>query len=291
MIFYKDSGQCELEGTCGGCGCFGGTGVEEQLGVVSADLSGEVTVFVTTVGDEANFRECISHLRAQTVRFRLDVIEGVAPLSAAFQQMHVKCATPYYVQVDEDMMLAPDAVRKLHARISAAPPDIALVAYPLWDCEVHHAIYGLKIYRHQVVRQFPYRDVFSCEREQLHRLEAAGYQGDFIPLGGRETCLGEHGKHYTPEKIFKRWRRLMQKRRRFGHQAARGVPDFGFLVARYRETGDPLHLFAMLGAAAGLTGDLMPERESDYRERDSDFDRLSTQMERMQSFAASNGRG
>jgi len=33
----------------------------------------------------------------------------------AFQAMLDTCDTPYYVQVDEDMLLHPDAVRRLHA--------------------------------------------------------------------------------------------------------------------------------------------------------------------------------
>ena len=46
------------------------------------DLSSEVTVFVSTVG-AASFPDCMTHLAAQDCRFGLEVIEGLAPMSAA----------------------------------------------------------------------------------------------------------------------------------------------------------------------------------------------------------------
>ena len=74
------------------------------------DLSNQVTAFVLTVGSEENFRECMAQLERQSVRFAVDVIDHVAPLSAALQEMIHRCRTRYYVEVDEDMMLAPDAI-------------------------------------------------------------------------------------------------------------------------------------------------------------------------------------
>jgi hypothetical protein len=60
----------------------------------SIDLTTDVTVFVTTVG-VPSFPDCIER---QDCRFRLRVIERVAPMSAAFQAMLDQCDTPYYVR-------------------------------------------------------------------------------------------------------------------------------------------------------------------------------------------------
>src|SRR6516165_8570913 len=127
----------------------------------------DTTIFVTTIGDKANFDDCIRHLRAQSVVAPIEIIDRVAPLSAAFQEMHLRCSTEFYVQVDEDMILFPDAIETLRKSMESAPKNMALVCAPLWDCDAQCLIYGVKIYRWPIVKQFPYRNNASCEIEQL----------------------------------------------------------------------------------------------------------------------------
>lgn len=223
------------------------------------------TIFVTTVGDEVNFRDCLEHLGGQTARRRLEIIDHVAPMSAAFQQMLDRCTTPLYVQVDEDMMLVPDAVATLERLIGEQPDEVAMVCAPLWDCDTERAIYGVKIYRHAIVRQFPYRDVTGCEVEQIARMAAAGFTAHCLPLGDRSSCFGEHGKHYTPRTIFRRWQRVFQTHRRLGTmQWIEPWPQK--LLDRYLESRDIVHLYALLGAVAGITGEPFPDRASDWRQ-------------------------
>jgi hypothetical protein len=88
------------------------------------DLSSEVTVFVTTIG-APSYAACRELLRRQDCTFTLDLVEGITPLSVALQQMLDRCRTPYYVQVDEDMLLYPQAVRTLFERMASAPPEVA----------------------------------------------------------------------------------------------------------------------------------------------------------------------
>lgn len=79
-------------------------------------FSTDTTVFVTTIGDQANFDGCLAHLECQTLGCHVEVIDRVVPMSAAFQQMHEQCKTPFYVQLDEDMILVPEAVQQLEER-------------------------------------------------------------------------------------------------------------------------------------------------------------------------------
>ena len=74
-------------------------------------------VFVSTVG-YPTYQECLEGLAAQDSKFTLKIVDHVAPMSAALQRMQDECTTPYYVQVDEDMLLYPQAIRTLHERIS-----------------------------------------------------------------------------------------------------------------------------------------------------------------------------
>jgi hypothetical protein len=239
------------------------------------DLSNQVTAFVLTVGSEENFRECMAHLERQSVRFAVDVIDHVAPLSAALQEMIHRCRTRYYVEVDEDMMLAPDAIEKLNKLITEDWPEAAAVVAPLWDCDIGRSLYGLKIHRHEVVKRFSYRDTHSSDKDLSARLRVAGHDVVNLPLGDRESCFGEHGRHYTPRTIFLRWKRLFEKRRLDGEHRGRGIPPPSFFLERYLRDPHPLHLHSLLGVVAALTGEPPPDREIDYRDACPDFERLA----------------
>jgi hypothetical protein len=231
------------------------------------------TIFVTTVGDEENFSDCMAHLSLQTVSRPIEIIDHVAPLSAALQQMHERCRTPFYIQVDEDMMLFPEAVEKLEQRIERSAPEVALICAPLWDCDTSGPIQGLKIYRHSIVSRFRYEDCLSCETQQLSRIVAAGFVADLLPLKGRSGCFGEHGKHYTPEMIFKRWQRIFQKHMELG-QRQWIEPWPRRLLDRYIENGKTLDLYALLGAIAGIVGAPAADREKDWREANLALERV-----------------
>jgi hypothetical protein len=232
----------------------------------------DTTVFVTTIGDKANFDDCMEHLHAQNVSFPIEIIDRVAPLSAAFQEMHRRCQTEFYVQVDEDMILFPHAVQSLRKTIGRALKKNALVCAPLWDCDAECLIYGVKIYRSSIVKQFPYRNTPSCEIEQLARLQAAGYDAVLQPFE-QSYCLGEHGKHYTAETIFKRWQRCFKQHRLFGRMQWI-EPYVPKLLDRYVRTGELLHLYAFLGAVAGIVDSSLPKNEEDWRDIHEPFERL-----------------
>ena len=223
------------------------------------------TIFVITVGDGPNFRDCMDHLRSQSVQRPIALIDHVAPLSLALQEMHDRCATQFYIQVDEDMLLSPDAVERLETCMRGAAERVALVCAPLWDCDTERPIYGLKIYRHAIASRFPYENSLSCETRQVAQIESAGFACEILPLADRSGCFGEHGKHYSEQTIFKRWQRLFQKQQRVGMRDWID-PWARKLLDRYLQTRSSLHLYAFLGAVAGITGDPAADRAADYRE-------------------------
>jgi hypothetical protein len=171
------------------------------------------------------------------------------------------------------MLLAPDAVERLEKLIQNSPPSVALICVPLWDCDTEQPIHGLKVYRHGIVKQFPYEDRLSCELRQIQQITSAGYTVDIFPLTDRSGCFGEHGKHYTPQTIFKRWQRICQKHHQFGGSVW-AAPWPRKLLDRYMQTGEDLHLYAMLGAIAGIANLPVPDREVDWREPNEAFNRM-----------------
>ncbi len=247
--------------------------VRRFTGVSDSPELADTTIFVSTIGDTANFEDCLAHLAAQTVRCRIEIIDSVAPMSHAFALMHELCSTPYYVQVDEDMLLHPNAIETLHGLLVNTPPDVAFACAPLWDCDVERAILGVKIYRHEIVKQFPYRNNLSCEIEQMKRIYAAGYKTLVQSTGEGAICLGEHGKHYSPRTIFRRWQRLFHKHNQLGHLTWL-EPWPARLLERYMTTRDPVHLYAILGAIAGIGGRAESNRELDWRDANPALQRI-----------------
>jgi glycosyltransferase involved in cell wall biosynthesis len=223
------------------------------------DISSEVTVFVSTVG-AASYPECLTHLVNQDCRFRMEVIENVAPMSAAFQQMLDRCKTPFYVQVDEDMILHPFAIRRLHDWIRAAAPDVALVVGWLWDMHLGRGIQGVKAFRHAICRRYPYSDVQSCEKDQLQRMQRDGFRylrpPEEVPTQDDPATLGLHGAHYDPRSMFERYATLEQRRCRHPEKLAWFADHAVQFIDRFRADPSEINLMAVMGLLAGcLSGD------------------------------------
>lgn len=218
------------------------------------DLSGEVTVFVPTVG-AASFETCIEHIRSQDSIFKLDIIDHIAPMNAAFQQMLDRCTTPYFVQVDEDMLLAPHAIGTLLKEIKNADANVAIYCASLWDEHLDRAIAGVKIYHHEIVKRYPYADVMGCEIDQLKRMRDDNYVMIVAPVDDVDrdsACiLGAHGTLYTRRSIFERYFTLECKRRR-NPRMFKWLEEYRVrFMQRFFEDPSELNLFALMGLLAG----------------------------------------
>jgi hypothetical protein len=238
------------------------------------DLSRELTVFVLTVGS-STFEKCLAQLQSQDCMFRFELIDHVAPMSAALQQMHERCETPLFMQVDEDMILYPHAVRTLYRHMREAAPEVAQVTYQLWDPHAERVIYGLKIYRHELVKRYPYRNVQGCEWDQFSRYHADGLLDIRIPIEDEfslgEAVLGEHWCNASNFLLYERYRTLEMKWRRHDKdRLTTSVPwveeQATVFLRRFFETASLPDLYALLGA---LSGRLAPldgtPAEKDFR--------------------------
>jgi len=231
-----------------------------------------VSAFVTTIGS-TTLPACLQRLREQTVECPVYLVENVAPFSAALQRMVDSCTTELVVQVDEDMLLEPFAIERLVGLIDKAPDNTVMSIAPLWDADLEMIIYGVKIYRHALVRQVPFESHVLGDRHDRELWEAAGFQWTRAPKV-RGACIGEHGTDYTPEQIFERWRRLWQKKR-----AGKNIgwleawPDK--LLERAITTRSRRDLFAFLGTVVGASEELWPDGDTpDFRRPNAVLDRL-----------------
>lgn len=228
------------------------------------DLSNDVTVFVTTVG-APSFDACLTLLRQQDCRYTLQVIDRVAPMNAAFQRMLDLCKTPYYVQVDEDMLLYPHAVRTLHEEILGSSDAVAFVVADLHDAHLRRPIQGVKIYRHAILARYPFADVQSFEKLQVEQLRADGYRTRHI-----EQTLGLHGTHWTPQSIYERYVTLERRRRGHPRDLRWFEPYPAVFLERFLEEPSEINFFALMGVLSGaLSGQAGMVADKDYRTYDA----------------------
>lgn len=228
-----------------------------------------VTCFVTTIGCQT-FAECMHALSRSAVVIDVKVIENVAPFSAALQQMSDDCRTELFVQVDEDMILDSFAIARLMQLMDESPKHAVMGMAPLWDSDIMDAIFGVKIYRHELVRQVPFVDHPDGDVNNRRRWAAAGFSWVSYTRA-RSNCVGMHGTSYTPEQIFERWRRLWRKHRRTGMlDWIEAWPKI--LRARYEKSASRRDLFALLGATIGMTEPLADEGGPDFRRENPTLD-------------------
>jgi hypothetical protein len=236
------------------------------------DRSGEVTVFLTTVG-ASTFDAALASVKAQDCSFSLSIIECVAPLSAALQQMIEECRTPYYVQVDEDMVLEPSAVRVLHEAIRETRGDVAVVVGYLWDTHLDAAIQGIKIFRHEVAERFPWSR-FPQVVQRNRAMEEEGFS--LLPLSRQTTAepwkaawipstdvrrvgtLGRHDPAWTPATLYERYYLLGRLHQADPARMAWVANLPRQLVARLGHTAVWQDWYALMGLVAGQIAGPMP---------------------------------
>jgi glycosyltransferase involved in cell wall biosynthesis len=233
---------------------------------IIADLSDVVTVFVTTVG-APDFPHCLDCLNKQDVKFQLKVICNVAPMSAAFQKMIDDCTTEYYIQIDEDMLLYPHAIRTLYEKMKQQDKKVGVFFMGLHDVFTDFCLVGVKIYRHAVMKQFPYlKTDFSCEVDQIARMQKEHYriEGETPGLHGqKELCVGDLNAFWTKWGVFEKYSRDMQKYRLYPQKQS-WMKELPSLFIKKIQEGDELAIFALGGAIVGLTSSLQVSGEKDF---------------------------
>ena len=100
------------------------------------DLTRQVTVFIISCGKNPNFEDCYNAIINQSAKLTIDVIKDYSPMSVAFQEMLNRCKTPYYVEVDEDMILDKNTIEIMYNEIKVSNEKTAMIAYKLFDALV-----------------------------------------------------------------------------------------------------------------------------------------------------------
>ena len=224
---------------------------------MKTDLSNILTVFILTCGKDPNIDDCLTALKNQTVTFKIDIIKDYSPLNMAFNEMIIRCKTDYYIECDSDMVLYDDAIRLLYNSIKNTSDKCVMTSYMLTDVHLKKDIYGIKIYKHNIFKQYPYKNELSCEMGQLEKLQKDGYTYKLF-----DEVIGKHSPKWTNETIFHRYKDLMEKFKTKKYVWLEDLPKK--LLEKYKQSHSDIDLYAFLGAYNSIISDNIQEEEKDY---------------------------
>lgn len=206
----------------------------------------DLTIFLITTNNNPNYQDCLDSLYRQTLHAEIDIISNYYPISKAFQEMFNRCKTKYLIQVDEDMILYPHAIRTLYNKIKYASDKVAMVAYELHDTHLDFDLYGIKIYNNEIYKQFPLKqNTFSGSLIQIDEVKQAGYT-----WLNEKGILGLHSPKWTNELIFSRYYDLMDKYKEKKYKWMGELPKK--LLEMFKKESNELNLYALLGCLINL---------------------------------------
>lgn len=177
-------------------------------------------------------------------------------MSAAFQAMPDRCRTRYFVQVDADMVLEPDAVERLYERIRRSGLRTYQVSGQLYE-EGFGPGGAVKCWKRAVFRLLRFRDVRTVDRDFYRRAGRLGLRRDIVG-----EIVGRHLPRYSPASEYLKTKGDVEKWRFLGRPAEQyALPLLDELLAGYPESRQRL-LGALVGA---LTGPERLARSKDVR--------------------------
>ncbi len=155
----------------------------------------DLTVFIISTGEDTA-KDCVDSLRSQDVTFEINIIENVFPMSKAFQSMPERCRTPYFIQVDADMILEPHAVRTLYEgglKSGFFPPVVYGQLY-----EEGFGVGGsIRLWKKRLFDFFSFRDCRTVDRDLYNRIKWFGFKRKNLDM-----VLGIHRPRHSEFSIY-----------------------------------------------------------------------------------------
>jgi hypothetical protein len=208
----------------------------------------DVSAVVLTIGEPFVGR-ALASLAAQTVPpHEVIVVEHVSPFFRALNEAAGRVTTPFFVQVDADMILDPPCLEALRAGVGE---DTGMVVAELRDALLGQVV-GVKLFRTECVRRTGFRDSISPDTDFGAAIGRRGWATRYIGLpdgepGARRRTFGEHRPDYTPAYTY---RKHILEGSRLRYRGARG--GLRWRCERLDASPHPLARLALLALAHGF---------------------------------------
>ncbi len=201
-------------------------------------------VFVITSGEDV-IADCEAALRSQELKpglsVRLRRIENVVPMSEAFNEMHRRSESRFFLQVDADLILAPNAVQSLYDAMVGAWPWVYVTYGQLYE-EGFGPGGSVRLWKKSFFRFFQFRDRRTVDRDLYKRARWFGFRRKAVG-----KILGVHRPRHSVQSEFFKTKADVEKWRFLGRRA--GLYAQPLLLELLK---DPVaHRFRLLGALAG----------------------------------------
>lgn len=225
--------------------------------------SPQIAALVLNMG-EPSLPDALNSLSRQTYPVSEVVrVDHVSPFHRALGHGVARVSAPYFIQVDVDMILDPDCIARLAASMA---PSVAVAVGWLRD-PLLGPVPGVKLFRTELVRKVPFRDVVSPDTDFMSRVQQLGWGVEVVkdPRSGSPDTLGDHRPRYDePGYTFYKFRLEGSRYRTRGE-----VAPFRWYVRNLSASRHPSRYWALAGLAAGffepMTTDSLQPFSPDHR--------------------------
>lgn len=219
-----------------------------------SSYSNQITAVVLTSGESTFFNETLASIKSQSIKsHEIIIIRNVSPFSKAAQAGLDSVKTPFFVTVDDDMILYLDCFKRLIYHISSNN-TFAEAVLRLKD-PIMGRIYGIHMYRTDVIRSIgfhPLLDEKGAERKLRNMIISLGFSSIYI-----DVVAGQHHPIYTSSDIFRKYKFIGEQSIYYGSTEGKKIMQAKLdrLCEYWLETQSELTLYAMAGFVAGLTSE------------------------------------
>lgn len=217
----------------------------------------DLTVFVITCGEEG-LDNCLDSVKKQKLSLGskpdIQIIRDIYPMSEAFNQMHKRCKTPYFVQVDADVILNEDAIGALYENIQKT----GLFTYAVYG-QLYEEGFGpggsVRCWKKAFFNVFKFRDVRTVDRDLFNRLKLFGLRRMKVEgvLGVHKPRQSDFSEYLKTKSDIEKWQFLKR-------------PFMRYADKLYKElTKDPVkNKYKILGFILGT----LSSKERIYKSKD-----------------------